>query len=47
MLCPDKRGAANLACLKNRHGEPVDLEMAFDGSVQRFEVTKGGGDYDN
>jgi replicative DNA helicase len=36
MLAPDKRAAAKLACLKNRHGEPVDLELEFNGSVQRF-----------
>lgn len=26
-----------LACLKNRHGEPVDVALRFDGSLQRFE----------
>ncbi len=37
MLCPDKkRGVVNLACLKNRHGEPAGVELEFDGSVQRF-----------
>ncbi len=37
MLCPDKkRGMVNLACLKNRHGEPVSVELEFDGTLQRF-----------
>jgi len=30
-------GEADLRCLKNRHGEPVDLRLAFDGSLLRFE----------
>lgn len=39
MLAPDKkRGTVNLACLKNRHGEPTSLELEFDGSLQRFTV---------
>ncbi len=36
MLCPDGPGKAKLACLKNRHGEPVGVDMEWDGSVQRF-----------
>lgn len=28
---------ADLRCLKNRHAEPVDLRLAFDGALQRFE----------
>ncbi len=31
-------GEANLRCLKNRHGEPIDLRLRFDGALQRFEV---------
>ena len=30
-------GDAKLRCLKNRHAEPVDLELSFDGPLQRFE----------
>jgi replicative DNA helicase len=29
---------ADLRCLKNRHGEPIDLRLKFDGSLQRFET---------
>jgi replicative DNA helicase len=29
---------ADLRCLKNRHGEPIDLRLRFDGSLQRFET---------
>ncbi len=29
--------AADLKCLKNRHGDPVDLRLTFDGPLQRFE----------
>lgn len=29
---------ADLRCLKNRHGEPTDLRLRFDGSLQRFET---------
>jgi len=36
MLCPDGPGKAKLACLKNRHGEPVGVDLKWDGSVQRF-----------
>jgi replicative DNA helicase len=36
MLAPGKPGIVNLSCLKNRHGERVDLELKFDGSLQRF-----------
>lgn len=38
MLAPDKkqRDIVNLVCLKNRHGEPRDIELTFDGSTQRF-----------
>ncbi len=36
MLAPAGLGKANLACLKNRHGEPVGVELEFDGAVQRF-----------
>ena len=37
MLGPDKkRGTVNLACLKNRHGEPVSIKLGFDGRYQRF-----------
>ncbi|MEN0109294.1 MAG: DnaB-like helicase C-terminal domain-containing protein [Planctomycetota bacterium] len=32
---------ADLRCLKNRHGEPVDLRLRFDGSLQRFEPLDG------
>ncbi len=28
---------ADLRCLKNRHGEPRDLRLRFDGGLQRFE----------
>ncbi|MEQ8847411.1 DnaB-like helicase C-terminal domain-containing protein [Botrimarina sp.] len=28
---------ADLRCLKNRHGEPRDLRLTFDGALQRFE----------
>lgn len=28
---------SELRCLKNRHGEPRDLRLVFDGSLQRFE----------
>ncbi|MCO6045908.1 AAA family ATPase [Aeoliella sp. ICT_H6.2] len=37
MLAPDKDGGRTLACLKNRHGEPADVSLRFDGSLQRFE----------
>jgi len=36
MLCPAGLGKAKLACLKNRHGEPVGVDLQWDGSVQRF-----------
>ncbi|NOY29642.1 MAG: AAA family ATPase [Planctomycetes bacterium] len=36
MLCPDGPGKAKLACLKNRHGEPVGVDLGWAGSVQRF-----------
>ena len=36
MLSSAGHGKENLACLKNRHGEPVGVELEFDGSVQRF-----------
>ncbi|TWT41526.1 DnaB-like helicase C-terminal domain-containing protein [Botrimarina hoheduenensis] len=29
---------ADLRCLKNRHGELIDLRLQFDGSLQRFET---------
>jgi replicative DNA helicase len=39
MLTRGKHPAeARLACLKNRHGEPVDLQLRFDGALQRFEA---------
>jgi len=36
MLCPDGPGKAKLACLKNRHGEPVGVDLEWAGSIQRF-----------
>jgi replicative DNA helicase len=42
MLCPDeKQGTVNLACLKNRHGEPTSLQLEFDGRLQRFTSISG------
>lgn len=37
MLSRADDNEAALRCLKNRHGEPVDLRLSFDGSLQRFE----------
>lgn len=37
MLSPDKDGGRLLRCLKNRHGEPADVGLRFDGALQRFE----------
>lgn len=36
---------ADLRCLKNRHGEPRDLRLAFDGGLQRFEALDDFSDY--
>jgi len=36
MLCPDGLGKAKLACLKNRHGEPISVDLEWNGSIQRF-----------
>lgn len=37
---------ATLRCFKNRHGEPADLTLAFDGSLQRFEAVNELGSLD-
>jgi replicative DNA helicase len=34
---------ALLRCLKNRHGEPTDVRLTFDGALQRFESLDLGG----
>ncbi len=36
LLCPKADGALLLKCCKNRHGEPRDIRLAFDRSLQRF-----------
>lgn len=36
---------ADLRCLKNRHGEPRDLRLTFDGGLQRFEGLDDFADY--
>ncbi|MDZ4658703.1 MAG: DnaB-like helicase C-terminal domain-containing protein [Bythopirellula sp.] len=41
MLAPGKCNAVKLACLKNRHGEPVSVELEFDGTLQRFTTADG------
>jgi replicative DNA helicase len=37
---PDSDDAV-LKCVKNRHGEPADIDLTFDGAHQRFEPVEG------
>ncbi len=36
ILAPRADGSMALKCLKNRHGAPSDIRLAFDRSIQRF-----------
>jgi replicative DNA helicase len=39
---PDSNDAV-LKCVKNRHGDPADIALTFDGARQRFEPAEGHG----
>ncbi len=36
IVCPRADRSINLKCCKNRHGDPADIRLAFDRSIQRF-----------
>ncbi len=40
---PDDASSVTLRCLKNRHGEPVDVALRFDGARQSFTPREADG----